>query len=311
MDTEKKQSWPELIFEDQKDTLATVHLWTQIVGKIRLKKTPWINHSWHVTLEVSPLGLSTGSIPFDKGIFKIDFDFINDLLIITTSPGNVEKIKLYPRTVASFYKELFEKLKTLEIDAYIYASPNEVEHAIPFAKDETHKSYDHNQIKVFWEALIMANNVFTKFRAGFIGKCSPVHFFWGAFDLAVTRFSGRSAPKHPGGAPNIPIEVMQESYSHEVSSCGFWGGGEQFPHAVFYSYCYPTPEDFSKQTVLPNEAFFSNEMGEFMLMYDVVRKSPDPENALMHFLQSTYEAAAKVGNWNREALEFDFSSFEK
>ncbi len=311
MNTEKKQSWPELIFEDQKDTLATVHLWTQIVGKIRLKKTPWINHSWHVTLEVSPLGLSTGSIPFDKGIFKIDFDFINDLLIITTSPGNVEKIKLYPRTVASFYKELFEKLKTLEIDAYIYASPNEVEHAIPFAKDETHKSYDHNQIKVFWEALIMANNVFTKFRAGFIGKCSPVHFFWGAFDLAVTRFSGRSAPKHPGGAPNIPIEVMQESYSHEVSSCGFWGGGEQFPHAVFYSYCYPTPEDFSKQTVLPNEAFFSNEMGEFMLMYDVVRKSPDPENSLMYFLQSTYEAAAKVGNWNREALEFDFSSFEK
>lgn len=311
MDTEKKQLWPELIFEDQKDTLATVHLWTQIVGKIRLKKTPWINHSWHVTLEVSPLGLSTGSIPFDKGIFQIDFDFINDLLIITTSPGNVEKIKLYPRTVASFYKELFEKLKTLEIDAYIYASPNEVEHAIPFAKDETHKSYDHNQIKVFWEALIMANNVFTKFRAGFIGKCSPVHFFWGAFDLAVTRFSGRSAPKHPGGAPNMPLEVMQESYSHEVSSCGFWGGGEQFPHAVFYSYCYPTPEDFSKQTVLPNEAFFSNEMGEFMLMYDVVRKSPDPENALMHFLQSTYEAAAKVGNWNREALEFDFSSFEK
>lgn len=311
MNIEKKQLWPELIFADQKDTLATVHLWTQIVGKIRLKKMPWINHSWHVTLEVSPLGLSTGSIPYHGGIFQIDFDFINDLLIITTSSGNVEKIKLFPRTVASFYKELFEKLKALEIDAYIYASPNEVEPAIPFAKDETHKSYDHDQINIFWEALIMANNVFTKFRAGFIGKCSPVHLFWGAFDLAVTRFSGRPAPKHPGGAPNIPIEVMQESYSHEVSSCGFWGGNEQFPHPVFYSYCYPTPEDFSKQTVQPKEAVFSNEMGEFMLMYDVVRKSSDPENTLMQFLQSTYEAAAKVGNWNRESLEFDFSSFEK
>ncbi len=311
MNTEKKQLWPDLIFEDQKDTLSTVHLWTQIVGKIRLKKMPWINHSWHVTLEVSPLGLSTGSIPYDSGIFQIDFDFISDLLIITTSSGNVEKIKLYPRTVASFYKELFEKLKALEMDAFIYASPNEVEPAIPFAKDETHKSYEHDQIKLFWEALIMANNVFTKFRAGFIGKCSPVHLFWGAFDLAVTRFSGRPAPKHPGGAPNMPIKVMQESYSHEVSSCGFWGGSEQFPHPVFYSYCYPTPEDFSKQTVQPKEAFFSNEMGEFMLMYDVVRKSPDPENTLMQFLQSTYQAAAKAGSWNREALEFDFSSFEK
>lgn len=311
MDTEKKQFWPDLIFEDQKDTLSTVHLWTQIVGKIRLKKMPWINHSWHVTLQVSPLGLSTGSIPHHRGIFQIEFDFINDLLIITTSSGNVEKIKLYPRTVASFYEELFEKLKTLEIDAYIYASPNEVEPAIPFAKDETHKSYDHDQIKIFWKALVMANNVFTKFRARFIGKCSPVHLFWGAFDLAVTRFSGRSAPKHPGGAPNIPIEVMQESYSHEVSSCGFWGGNEQFPHPVFYSYCYPTPPDFSKQTVQPKEAFFSNEMGEFMLRYDIVRKSSDPENTLMQFLQSTYEAAAKVGNWKREELEFDFSSFEK
>ncbi len=307
----KKELWPELIFSDMKDTISTVHLWTQIVGKIRLRKMPWTNHSWHVTLEVSPSGLSTGSIPFERGIFQIDFDFINDLLIIITSSGDRKEIKLYARTVASFYKELFEKLKTLEIDAYIFASPNEVEPAIPFAKDETHKSYDHEQIKTFWQALIMINNVFTKFRARFIGKCSPVHLFWGAFDLAVTRFSGRPAPKHPGGAPNMPIEVMQESYSHEVSSCGFWGGSEQFPSAVFYSYCYPTPEDFSKQTVEPKETFFSEEMGEFMLMYDVVRKSNDPENTLMQFLQSTYEAAANTGNWDRDALEFDFSSFEK
>ncbi|MEP6583369.1 MAG: DUF5996 family protein, partial [Ginsengibacter sp.] len=247
---------------------------------------------------------------YNKGIFQIVFDFINDVLIITTSLGEVETVKLYPRSVASFYKELFEKLKTVGVGAYIYAAPNEVEPAVPFSEDEVHKSYDHSQIKLFWNALIMASNVFTKFRASFIGKCSPVHFFWGAFDLAVTRFSGRPAPKHPGGAPNIPLKVMQESYSHEVSSCGFWGGNEQFPEAVFYSYCYPTPSDFNKQTVKPGEAFFSNEMGEFMLMYDVVRNSADPEDTLMQFLQSTYEAAANTGNWDREALEFDFSSFE-
>lgn len=311
MNTQKEQVWPELIFDDMKETLATVHLWAQIVGKIRLKKTPWTNHSWHVTLKVSSSGLSTESIPYEYGIFQIEFDFINDLLVIATSSGDTDQIKLYPRTVASFYKELFEKLNTLDIDAHIYASPNEVEPAIPFATDETHKSYDHHQIHLFWQALIMVNNVFTKFRAKFIGKCSPVHLFWGAFDLAVTRFSGRPAPKHPGGAPNIPIEVMQESYSHEVSSCGFWGGSEQFPSPVFYSYCYPTPLDFGQQTVEPKEAFYSNEMGEFMLKYDVVKKSPDPSNTLLQFLQSTYEAAAKVGNWNREALEFDFSAFEK
>ncbi|MEO6221215.1 MAG: DUF5996 family protein, partial [Ginsengibacter sp.] len=311
MNTYKNQLWPELIFEDQKDTLATVHLWTQIVGKIRLKKTPWTNHSWHVTLDVSPLGLTTGSIPYEDGIFNIDFDFVNDLLIITTSSGNVEKMKLYARSVASFYKELFEKLKALGVDIFIYATPNEIEPAIPFEKDETHQSYDHDQIKLFWEALITVNNIFTKFRAKFVGKCSPVHLFWGAFDLAVTRFSGRKAPKHPGGSPNMPLEVMQESYSHEVSSCGFWPGNEQFPHAIFYSYCYPSPEEFGKQTVQPKEAFYSKEMGEFILVYDVMRQSSDPENTLIQFLQSTYEAAAKVGNWNRESLEFDFSSFKK
>ncbi len=311
MNTEKKQLWPELSYESWKDTLATVHLWTQIVGKIRLRKTPWTNHSWHVTLSVSPTGLTTGSIPFDKGIFQIDFDFVHDLLVITSSSGKEEQIKLYPRSVAGFYKELFEKLNLAGIEVLIYASPNEIDPAIPFEKDETHHSYDHEKITEFWKVLVMIHNIFTKFRAKFIGKCSPVHFFWGAFDLAVTRFSGRTAPKHPGGAPNMPLEVMQESYSHEVSSCGFWPGNEQFPQAVFYSYCYPTPEDFSAQHVLPLEAFFSKEMGEFMLMYNIVRKSNDPQNMVLQFLQSTYEAAAKVSNWNRKALEFDFSAFEK
>ncbi|MEO8111978.1 MAG: DUF5996 family protein, partial [Ginsengibacter sp.] len=277
MSTGNKQIWPELIFESLKDTLATVHLWTQIVGKIRLRKTPWINHSWHVTLEISPLGFTTGSIPYEGGIFQIDFDFINDLLIISKSSGDIEKMQLYPRSVANFYKELFKKLASMGIDVAIYASPNEVEPAIPFKQDEQHHSYDHKQMKMFWEALVLVHNVFTKFRARFIGKCSPVHLFWGAFDLAVTRFSGRTAPKHPGGAPHIPLEVMQESYSHEVSSCGFWPGSEEFPQPVFYSYCYPVAPEFDKQPVEPKEAFFSNEMGEFMLTYDAVKQSADPE----------------------------------
>lgn len=311
MSTETNAQWPELIFDNLKDTLATVHLWTQIVGKIRLRKTPWINHSWHVTLKISPLGFTTGSIPCEDGMFQIDFDFINDLLIITASSGKVEKMNLRPISVATFYAELFERLASIGIDTVIYASPNEIEPAIPFKDDKEHHSYDHEQMKIFWKALILVNNVFLKFRARFIGKCSPVHLFWGAFDLAVTRFSGRTAPKHPGGAPHMPLEVMQESYSHEVSSCGFWPGNEQFPHPVFYSYCYPVPPDFHEEKVEPQEAFFNNEMREFMLTYDAVMQSADPEQTLMRFLQSTYEAAAKTGNWDRNALEFDFSSFEK
>ena len=303
--------WPELNYADLKDTLATVHMWTQIVGKVRLRKTPWINHSWHVTLEISPSGFSTGSIPYNDGVFQIEFDFITDLVKISASSGKREEMKLYARSIASFYNELFEKLHSAGIEVEIYASPNEVDPAIPFAKDEIHRSYNRGQMMLFWQTLVRVNNVFTKFRAGFIGKCSPVHLFWGAFDLAVTRFSGRTAPLHPGGAPNMPDKIMQESYSHEVSSCGFWVGNEQFPQPVFYSYCYPTPENFSKQRVKPTEAFYSEEMGEFLLHYDLVQRSTDPEKVLLEFLQSTYEAAATVSNWDRAALEFDFSSFEK
>lgn len=305
------KKWPGLAFEDWKDTLATVHLWTQIVGKIRLRQTPWINHSWHVTLYVSASGLTTGSVPYEDGVFQVEFDFIHHALHITTSAGGVARVQLYPRSVADFYRELFEKLNSVGIDAYIYAAPNEIDPAIPFEQDETHRSYDAERVHDFFLALVNIHNVFIRFRARFTGKCSPVHFFWGAFDMAVTRFSGRRAPEHPGGAPNMPTSVMQEAYSHEVSSCGFWPGSEQFPHPVFYAYCYPTPEEFSQQPVKPNEAFYSQEMGEFMLLYEVVQRSDDPEDILLQFLQTTYEAAANTGNWDRHALECDLSRFEK
>jgi hypothetical protein len=305
------QNWPDIPFTDWKETIYTVQLWLQIAGKIRLKKMPWTNHSWHVTLYVSPHGLTTGSIPYENGIFQIDFDFNNHQLLISTSNGQNEKVGLYPRTVASFYHELFAKLKSMNIDVSIYAVPNEVEPAIPFKEDETHQSYDKDKMRLFWQALVNAHNVFTRFRARFVGKCSPVHLFWGAFDLAVTRFSGRKAPLHQGGMPNIPLRVMQESYSHEVSSCGFWPGSEQFPMPAFYSYCYPTPAAFGEQKVQPEEAFYSKEMGEFLLPYDVVRLSPNPEETLLQFMQSTYEAAAATGYWDREKLEYDFSEFEK
>jgi len=302
----ENQQWPELRFENLKDTITNVQLYTQIIGKIRLQKMPWINHSWHVALYVSPAGLTTGSIPYEEGIFEMEFDFNNHFLLITTSNGGSEKVELHARTVASFYKEVFEKLALLNIEVKVYAKPNEIDPAIPFAEDETHAVYDKEQINLFWKALVKIEPVFLKFRAGFSGKCSPVHLFWGSFDLAVTRFSGREAPEYTGVMPNIPLEVMQEAYSHEVSSAGFWGGNDAFPQPAFYSYSYPTPAAFGEQIVQPAEAFYSKEMGEFFLPYEVVRTSSNPEETLMQFLQSTYEAAANTGNWDRNALEFNF-----
>jgi hypothetical protein len=304
------QQWPVLAFEDLKDTLETVQLFTQIIGKIRLIKTPWINHSWHVTLYVYARGLTTGSIPYNDGNFQIDMDFVSHEVIVTDSSGGDQKISLYPRTVSSFYKELFEKLDFMGIDAIIYAKPNEIDPAIPFAEDETHKTYNSIQMNLYWQALVRINAVFTRFRARFMGKCSPVHLFWGAFDLAVTRFSGREAPLHTGAVPNMPARVMQEAYSHEVSSAGFWGGGAAFPHPAFYSYCYPTPPDYGSQTVEPPEAFYSNEMGEYFLLYENVQRADDPEAMLLQFLQSTYEAAAKTGKWDSK-LCCDLTRFEK
>lgn len=308
--TTPTNTWPELAFEDLKDTLETVQLWAQIIGKIRLIKTPWINHSWHVTLYVSSRGLATGSIPYEGGNFQIDMDFISHEVVISNSDGEIQKIGLYPRPVADFYKELFEKLNLMGIEVRIYAKPNEIDPAIPFAEDEVHKTYDAKQMNLYWQALVRINAVFTRFRAEYTGKCSPVHLFWGAFDLAVTRFSGREAPLHPGGAPNMPDRVMQEAYSHEVSSAGFWGGSGAFPHPAFYSYCYPTPADFGKQSVEPPEAFYSNEMGEFFLLYENVQRSENPEGMLLQFLKSTYKAAAVTGNWD-EKLCCDLTSFEK
>jgi len=303
--------WPDIDFNTWKDTLATVHCWVQIIGKIRLKSMPWLNHSWHVTLYVTPKGLSTGSMPFASGIFEIEFNFHESLLTITTSNNIQQEVKLYPRTVADFYTEVFDKLRQAGINLTIHQAPNEIETAIPFEKDNVHKTYNKEQMLNFWQALVHVHNVFTKFRATFRGKCSPVHFFWGAFDLAVTRFSGRIAPEHPGGAPNMPLHVMQEAYSHEVSSCGFWPGSDAFPNAAFYAYCYPTPAAFAEQPVEPQEAFYSKEMGEFFLLYDVVRKASNPEKILMQFLNSTYKASAVTGNWNRDLLECDLTPFER
>ncbi|AUD03611.1 DUF5996 family protein [Spirosoma pollinicola] len=303
-------SWPALDFADWHDTLVTLHLWTQIVGKIRLRQMPWTNHSWHVPLYVASQGFTTGSLPYEGGVFQIDFNFLAHQLRLSTSNGEVATIRLYARSVANFHQELMDQLNQLGIDVSIHPVPNEVEQAIPFAEDEIHHSYDPVMVSQFWQAVVRIHTVFTRFRAGFTGKCSPVHFFWGSFDLAVTRFSGRPAPLHPGGAPNMSDRVMQEAYSHEVSSAGFWPGSEQFPQAAFYSYCYPTPENFGQQPVKPAEAFFSPEMGEFFLPYDAVRRAADPEQMLLDFLRTTYEAAAKTGQWNRNALECDFSSFE-
>lgn len=296
-------AWPALDYDSWKDTLKTVHMWTQIVGKIRLASMPWQNHSWHTSLYITARGLTTGSIPFENGIFEIEFDFEHHQLIISSSFEENRVMKLQPRTVADFYKELFSHLSGLGIEVDIYARPNEVEESIPFAENVQDKSYDAQKMTDFWQVAVSTHNVFLRFRSDFIGKCSPVHFFWGGFDLALTRFSGRKAPLHHGQAPNMPKAVMQEAYSQEVSSCGFWPGSDAFPQPVFYAYCYPAPEAFGKQAVLPEAAFWSPEMGEYFLAYDSIRTAENPAELLMSFLQTTYEAAANTGNWDRENLE--------
>lgn len=306
----KQDKWPVLKFDDLKGTLAAVHLWTQVVGKIRLRKMPWLNHSWHVTLYVTANGLSSGSMPYEHGIFQMDFDFHQHQLVITASTGGRETVSLAPGTVADFYKAVITKLKALGIHAAIYTTPSELEGAIPFEEDHAQRPYDQQQMEAYWQALVRVHNVLTRFRSGFTGKNSPVHFFWGAFDLAVTRFSGRDAPLHQGAAPNMPAAVMQESYSKEVSSCGFWPGSEQYPHVAFYSYCYPGNEAFGQQPVQPEAAFYSKEMGEYLLHYEAVQQADNPEETLLAFLQSTYEACANTAHWDRKSLECDLSHLE-
>ncbi|MEM1138181.1 MAG: DUF5996 family protein [Bacteroidota bacterium] len=311
MEKNLKGTWPIIVFEKAKDTLTTVQLWMQVVGKIRLRKMPWLNHSWHVTLYVSPKGFTTSSIPYEQGIFEIEFDFINHQLLLVTSTGKSASFSLVPMSVAKFYQQLFEKLEQVGVAVNIHHAPNEIDPAVPFEKDNTDRNYDAEQILLFWQAVVKVHIVFTRFKASFTGKASPVHFFWGAFDLAYTRFSGREAPEHPGEMPNMPKAVMQEAYSHEVSSCGFWPGSEAFPQAVFYAYCYPTPDAYKRQPVSPTETFYSEELGEYFLPYEAVRNSPNPESTLLSFLQTTYEAAANTANWDRSTLECDLTHFEK
>ena len=289
--------WPSLPLEEWKDTYATLHMWTQIVGKIRLTQSPPINHWWQVPLYVTSRGLTTSPIPYETRTFQIDFDFIDHQLLIHTSDGVTKTIALEPRSVADFYGELMATLRALKIEVEIRATPDEVQNPIPFAEDREHASYDPEYANRFWRILVQANRVFEEFRARFIGKCSPVHFFWGSFDLAVTRFSGRPAPERAGAD-----SITREAYSHEVISHGFWpGGGAVGP--AFYSYTAPAPEGLDKASTRPREAFYSQEMSEFLLMYDDMRKADSPDAALMDFLQSTYEAGANLAKWDRASLE--------
>ena len=297
------QAWPALDYPAWKDTCATLHLWTQVVGKIRLAQTPWLNHSWHVPLYVTARGLTTSPMPHGERTFQIDFDLIDHRLVIETSDGAVTTMPLKPRSVADFYQALMAQLAALDLRVKIHTTPNEIADGIPFEQDQQHASYDAAAAHRFWLALVQTDRVFKQFRAGFIGKCSPVHFFWGSFDLAVTRFSGRPAPEHPGGVPHCPDWVTREAYSHEVSSCGFWPGGEMLPYPVFYAYAYPEPPGFSTATVQPQGARYEPGVHEFILPYDEVRRAASPDALLLKFLQSSYEAAANLGHWDRAALE--------
>lgn len=293
--------WPPLPLAEWQDTYATLHLWTQIVGKIRLVQTPWVNHSWHLPLYLTARGLTTSPIAYQTRIFQLDFDFIDHQLLIQTSDGRSSAIALRPQTVADFYQAVIDHLQALDIAITINTRPNEVLEAIPFEQDHIHSAYDPEYANRCWRVLLQSDRVFKIFRSRFKGKSSPVHFFWGSFDLAVTRFSGRSAPEHPGGVPNLPDSVVREAYSQEVSSCGFWpGAGLSYP--AFYAYAYPEPEGFKSALVQPDAAFYSAELGEFILPYEVVRTATSPDEILLAFLQSTFEATADLANWDRAAL---------
>jgi hypothetical protein len=295
--------WPSLPLDAWSDTYASLHRWLQVVGKVRLRQSPWVNHSWHVTLYVTPRGFTTSLIPHGRRAFAIDFDFIDHGAVIRSSDGQVGGMPLEAQSVAAFYRRLMSELERLELPVKINTKPNEVADAVRFEMDEVPRPYDGEYASRFWRATRQTERVFEQFRARFIGKCSPVHLFWGAPDLAVTRFSGRPAPAHPGGVPNLPDWVAREAYSHEVSSCGFWPGGGPIAYPVFYAYAYPEPSGFSTAAVRPASAFYSADLREFILPYDAVRQAGSPDEMLLEFLQSTYEAAAELGKWDRSALE--------
>ena len=297
-------AWPELPYAAWKDTCTTLQLWTQIAGKIRLVQTPWLNHSWHVVLYVTSRGLSTSAIPYGERSFELNFDFLDHLLRISTSDGAQQVVGLYPRTVADFYASVMQALFELGLDIRIHELPNEIPDAIPFSKDQVHAAYDREYAQRFWRVLLQSTRVLEHFRTSFIGKCSPVHFFWGSFDLAVTRFSGHRAPQFEGAGsvPNMPEVVAYDAYSHECCSAGFWPGGEG-SDAAYYCYASPAPEGFAAAAVGPAQAFWNRDLSQFNRPYEAVRTAADPEAALMQFLTSTYASAASLGKWDRAALE--------
>ena len=304
--------WPELSYGEAKETYETLHLWTQVVGKIKLGKLPWTNHSWHVALAVTPTGLTTSGLMHEDKHFQIDFDLVQHKLKVITDSRLTRMFDLQGLSVAGFYENIVRALNELNIEFEINMLPNEVVTAIPFNKDQVHATYHPKHATALHKALLNIQSVLTRFRSEFHGKCSPVHFFWGSFDLAVSRFSGREAPMHPGGIPNLPDRVVREAYSHEVSSCGFWPGNESVPFAAFYSYIYPEPAGFKNARVLPEEAYYNEDLGEFILPYKEVQSAEDPSAKLLEFLRSTYEAAADLAEWDRGSLEnkmFSQSSF--
>jgi hypothetical protein len=297
------ENWPDLPYPAWADSCATLQLMTQVVGKIRLAKSPWVNHSWHVTLYVTPRGLTTSPIIDGQRQFQVDFDFIDHQLLIEVSDGQRASLPLAPMSVAEFYTRVMGLLQQLGIDVTIDRMPNEVAEPIRFDHDTTHASYDPDYVNRFWRVLLQTDRVFKQFRARFTGKSSPVHFFWGSFDLAVTRFSGREAPPHPGGIPNLPDSITREAYCREVSSAGFWPGGGPIDYPAYYSYAYPTPDGFGEQGVRPGAAFYDAQLGEFLLPYSAVREADDPDAMLLEFLQTSYEAAAVLADWNRVHFE--------
>lgn len=297
-----QEEWPDLPWEEWADTVQTFHLWTQVVGKIRLALSPPINHWWHTTLYLTCRGLTTDAMPYGNRSLQIDFDFLEHQLVMQTSEGQQTGFSLQPMTVASFYQQVMEGLHRLEMPVHIWTMPVEIPNAIPFEQDEVHSAYDGLYVTRFWQILLKTEHVFNRFRSRFLGKVSPVHFFWGAPDFAMTRFSGRKAPVH-SSVPGISDFVVREAYSHEVSSCGFWPGGALMQEPVFYAYAYPSPAGFAEAKVLPREAYFHSGLGEFVLPYRVVQQAENPEETLLTFLQSSYEAAANLGHWNRAELE--------
>ena len=300
---DRARLWPPLPFPEWQATAETLQLWMQIVGKIRLTLSPWINHSWHVTLYLTARGLTTSPIPHGYGMFEVRFDFIEHELRILKSDGGLRVLKLRPQSVAAFYREVMNALQELELPVRINHLPNEMENPIPFEHDEKHCAYDSAQANRFWRVLLQSDRVLQKFRARFCGKCSPVHFFWGSFDLAVTRFSGRPAPQHPGGVPHLPDSVTREAYAQEVSSVGFWPGSAASPSPLYYSYAYPEPPGFAEAKVRPAEASYHAGLHEFVLPYDAVRSATSPDEVLLTFAQSVYDAASTLGSWDRAALE--------